>query len=178
MLGSTGKLLQVHAVVNGFDSPLTAWYPQSTADISSRLPAACSLGCEDMRPVLTDCEWNSQAVSAFQPPFHTQNAFTAIFSLLFPTLGVVDPLPSSWKWATSEGALLSSHLVKKQSTSWKVLCPNKKKNADKLFQKQRHWNQLLLLQQSRKSQWEKGGFYGSPLRKMWGRLPFRWRIQG
>lgn len=40
--------------------------------------------------------------------------------------GVGDPLPSSWKWATREGSLLLSHLVKKQSTSWKVLCPNKK----------------------------------------------------
>lgn len=92
--------------------------------------------------------------------------------------GVVHPCPSSWGWATSEGSLLSSHLVKKSLPSGKFYVQTRKKNADKLLEKQRHWNQLLLLQQSRKSQWEKTGSYGSPLRKMCGRLPFWWRIRG
>lgn len=53
MLDSTGKLPQVCLVVNGFHSPFTTRYLQSTADTSAGLPAAWSLWWDGMTQVST-----------------------------------------------------------------------------------------------------------------------------
>lgn len=174
MLGSTRTLLQVRAVVNGFDSGFPAWYPQSTAGTSSRLPAAC---CSlDVRT--WEVFWlpvnGTQGQCQLSRHLSTPKMLSLAFSLW--TCGSpsfqLEVSYKQWVFAVVSLGKNAVHFLES------FMSKQEKKNADRLPQKQRHWNQLVLLQQSRKSQWEKTGSYGFPLRKMQGRLPFWWRIQG
>lgn len=171
MLGSPGKLLQVCAVVNGFDLPFTPGTPQSTAGTSSRPAAACSLGVRTWGLFCLSVN-GAQGQCLLSRHLSTLKMLSLAFSL-WSCGSLIFQLEVSYKWGVfavvSLGRkavhFLGSFMPKQEKKCWQIIAETKTLKSVTVITTVKN---VIVGDQS----------LVHPLRKIWGRLPFWWRIQG
>lgn len=147
------------------------WYPQSTAGTSSRPAAACSLGVRTWGLFCLSVN-GAQGQCLLSRHLSTLKMLSLAFSL-WSCGSLIFQLEVSYKWGVfavvSLGRkavhFLGSFMPKQEKKCWQIIAETKTLKSVTVITTVKN---VIVGDQS----------LVHPLRKIWGRLPFWWRIQG